>query len=106
MTAKLVAGPIEVGVSGGSLALVLNQDGTKALDATGSLLFNVTGFASVSATTVRVKYNTTTTDYAASPATINIDGVSATLAAALNTTSVSAVSYTRLRAHETPEHLV
>src|SRR6185503_15105615 len=88
--AKLVAGPVEVGVTGGSLALVLNQDGTKALEASGALLFNVTGFASVSATTVKVKLNDTTTDYAATPLTINIDGVSATLSSALATQSVSA----------------
>ncbi|MGH8849101.1 MAG: hypothetical protein ACREXQ_17910, partial [Polaromonas sp.] len=89
VTAKLVAGPLEVGVSSGTLALVLNQDGTKALDASGSLLFSVAGFASVTATSVRVKFNTTTTDYEATPLAINIDGVNATLAAALNTTSVS-----------------
>src|SRR5262249_62014879 len=80
VSAKLVAGPLEVGVTGGSLALVLNQDGTKALDASGSPLFNGSGLASVSATSVHVKYKTTTTAYAARPATINIDGARTTLA--------------------------
>ncbi|HKY30898.1 MAG TPA: LEPR-XLL domain-containing protein, partial [Candidatus Polarisedimenticolia bacterium] len=88
--ATLVAGPVEVGVSNGSLALVLNPDGTKALDATGSLHFVVGGFASASATLVRVKLNDTATDYSSSPLMLDIDGVMATLSAGANTQSVSA----------------
>src|SRR5207248_2976762 len=73
------ANAISVGLSNGTLALALNADGTKALEASGALSFNAAGFASASAQDVRVKWNTTTNDYSGAGAAlnINIDGVSA-----------------------------
>src|SRR5262245_62525605 len=58
--AKLSAGAsLEVGITGGTLALLIKGDGTKGLDASGSLFFNISGFASATATSVHVKMNTT-----------------------------------------------
>ena len=89
VTALLSAGPASVGVTGGTLALLLNNDGTKVLEASGALQFSAAGFASASATSVLVDWNTTTTDYSAAPLTVTIGGISATIHAAPNTQSVA-----------------
>ena len=66
VTALLSAGPASVGVTGGTLALLLNNDGTKVLEASGALQFSRGGLhASAGATKVLVDWNTTTTDYSA-----------------------------------------
>src|SRR6185436_19270599 len=88
VTAKLAAGPVSVGVTNGSLALVLNADGTKAFEATGSLVFDAAGFATASATLVTVKLNDSPTAYAAG-STVTVGAVSAPLEVGLNTTSVT-----------------
>ena len=43
VTALLSAGPASVGVTGGTLALLLNNDGTKVLEASGALQFSAAG---------------------------------------------------------------
>ena len=89
VTALLSAGPASVGVTGGTLALLLNNDGTKVLEASRAQQFSAAGFASASATKVLVDWNTTTTDYSASPLTVTIGGFSATIHAAPGTQSVA-----------------
>src|SRR5205807_1116963 len=74
------------------LALLLNNDGTKALEATGALNFSVSGFASATATKVTVKWNTSAVDYSANGASLalSIGGISgATIDVAPNTQSIS-----------------
>ena len=77
--AKLELGPsIEAGLTNGTLALVLQSDGTMALQASGSASI-VLGddFASISADSVTVKYNNTTTDYTGQ--TVTVGGITAPL---------------------------
>ncbi|MBI3450386.1 MAG: LEPR-XLL domain-containing protein, partial [Acidobacteria bacterium] len=91
-SATLSAGTaFEAGVSGGSLALLLRDDGTKALKATGSAFLTAGDFAQVTIQSATVKFNSTSTDFAASPLLLDIDGVQATLDVAPNTQSVSLV---------------
>lgn len=80
--ARLSLFTFEAGVSSGTLALRINADGNQALEATGTLVLSGAGFTSVTATDVRVQYNSTTTDYSAlTPAEqlISISGVSESL---------------------------
>ena len=74
----------KVGVTGGTLALLLNADTTKALEATGTLLFAVDGFGTATGTAT-VKWNTTGVDFSAAPQTIEIDGISADLTMGVGT---------------------
>ena len=73
----------------GNLAMLLAADGSTALTASGTFLFEGGDFANASATLVTVNLNDSTTDYAATPLTITIDGVSAELNAGLGVQSVS-----------------
>ena len=63
-------------MTGGTLALLLNNDGTKVLEASGALrIQRGEDFASASATkAILVDWNTTTTDYSARPLTVSIQG--------------------------------
>ncbi len=70
--ATMGVGTFSVGLTGGKLALLLKADGTKALDASGGLTLNGGGFASVSATSVRLQYNNTGTNYSAPGAALPI----------------------------------
>jgi hypothetical protein len=85
VTAKLTIGDdpanptFQIGVTGGSLALILKGDGSRALDASGTLLFNAADFASVTGT-VRIQMNNTGTNYSGGNGlNLNIDGISAPL---------------------------
>ena len=89
--AQLEAGDFKVGVNNGSLAMLLAADGTTALMASGSFFFIGGDFGSATADSVTVSMNDSTVDYAATPLTISIDGVSATLNVGLNVQSVSVV---------------
>ena len=89
--AQLEAGDFKVGVVNGNLAMLLAADGSTALTASGTFLFEGGDFANASATLVTVNLNDSTTDYAATPLTITIDGVSAELNAGLGVQSVSVV---------------
>ena len=71
--------------------MLLAADGSTALTASGTFLFEGGDFANASATLVTVNLNDSTTDYAATPLTITIDGVSAELNAGLGVQSVSVV---------------
>ncbi|MBI3447906.1 MAG: hypothetical protein HY049_03165, partial [Acidobacteria bacterium] len=82
VSAILSAGAIQVGVTNGTLALAMNANGTKALEASGTLVLTLPGNITASARDVRVQLNTTTTNYSAAPKTIDIDGVSGTLTSA------------------------
>ena len=85
-SAVLSAGSFKVGVTDARLALVLNTDGTMALDASGTPEIVLGSFASVTASSVTVEYNSSTTDYSAGQ-TITVGGVSATLASPAATVS-------------------
>src|SRR5947207_2209829 len=61
-----------VGVTGGTLALLLKDDGKVALEASGALSFTAGRFASATATSVKVKWNSTTTDYSASAFEVSV----------------------------------
>ena len=63
ITALLTLGSFQAGIMSGALALVLNADGTKALDASGTPVLAGGGFNNISATSVHVQYNDTGTDY-------------------------------------------
>jgi hypothetical protein len=89
VTATLQLGSIEVGVTDGTLALVINPDGTMAAQATGDLHLVAPDFLNATATSVAVETNDTAVDYAAAPVTIVIGGISAPLAVGLDTQSVS-----------------
>ncbi|MFT6434600.1 MAG: hypothetical protein ACJAVI_002649, partial [Candidatus Azotimanducaceae bacterium] len=91
IAASLNAGGFSVGVNNGMLALILNEDQTFALNASGSFFFTGGDFANATASTVSVAYNDTTTDYSVTPLVISIDGVTATVDAGLNTSSLSVV---------------
>ena len=61
-SAKMMIGTSYIGVDSGltgTLAVLLKADGTLALNASGDLLFNVTGFGTATGT-VAVEYNNTT----------------------------------------------
>ncbi|MCG8553025.1 MAG: hypothetical protein MI799_21665, partial [Desulfobacterales bacterium] len=88
VTAQLEAGGFKVGVSDGALALVLNDDGSMAMTASGALALAGVGFENASGVQATVIYNDTTTDYDAENQRISINGIQADLTAALNTTSV------------------
>ena len=75
VTALLNAGPASVGANGRDMALLLGNDGTKVLEASGALpVQRGEGFRQRSATSVLVDWNTTTTDYSAAPLTVAIRG--------------------------------
>ena len=57
--ATLGAGGFSAGVTGGTFAMLLNADGTVALQADGSVILTGGDFASASATSVSVEYNDT-----------------------------------------------
>ena len=77
VTALLSAGPASVGVTGGTLALLLNNDGTKVLEASGALPVQRGGFLPARAARrgVLVDWSTAATDYSAAPLTVAISGV-------------------------------
>jgi hypothetical protein len=75
--ATLAAGAVRVGLSGGSLALVVNGDGTVAFEAAGSLVFNAAGFGSATGS-VTVTYNSGTTVF--NNQTITVAGMGAGVA--------------------------
>ncbi|MCD6137516.1 MAG: LEPR-XLL domain-containing protein, partial [Deltaproteobacteria bacterium] len=89
VSAEVVAGSFKIGVSGGTLAMVLNEDGTKALDVSGTFYFEGCGLASASASSVRVQLNDTSIDYSTASETIIINGVSADLTSAKDVQYVS-----------------
>ncbi|MEW6157129.1 MAG: calcium-binding protein, partial [Verrucomicrobiota bacterium] len=68
------------------------QPTTRALQATGTLLFQVDGFGSISGT-VTVQLNTSTTNYAANPINLTLDGITAPLASATNTEAVTITNF-------------
>src|SRR5438105_3878637 len=91
-TATWGSRPATRAVTNGSLALLFNNDGTKVLEATGALNFNVTGFASATATNVTVKWNSSAVDYGVNGASLSlsIGGITgATIDVAPNTQSVA-----------------
>ena len=59
VTATLQSGSFSVEVSAATLGLVLNESGAVALEASGALAISGGEFASVTATSVLVRYNTT-----------------------------------------------
>ena len=76
VSAKLSTGAFEVGVSNGSLAMLLNDNDTKAIDASGALILSGAGFGSATATEVKVQFNNTG---ATVNETITINSVSASI---------------------------
>ena len=91
VTALLSAGPASVGVTGGTLALLLNNDGTKVLEASRRWRSARRACASASATEgcPGELDSTTTTDCSAAPLTVAIGGISAMIHAAPGTESVA-----------------
>ena len=90
VTALLSAGPASVGVTGGTLALLLNNDGTKVLEGVRARCSSARRASPARARrSVLVDWNTTTTDYSAAPLTVSIGGISATIHAAPGTESVA-----------------
>lgn len=90
--ATLSAGDIAIGVADGALALVINADGTKALDASGNPVIEGLPFdlpLTTDGLVVRVQLNDSPFDYAAEPLDLNIGGVEASLAIPPATQSVS-----------------
>src|SRR5678816_2616914 len=79
--------------SNGSLALLIKEDGNKALQATlNSVSITAADFASVSATSVSVKYNSDVAN-AVNLGTLNIDGVTADLNVNAGVTSFKAIGF-------------
>lgn len=87
VVASLTAGSFSVGLTGGKLVLLLRDDGTRALDASGTLTLDGAGFANATADSVRVQYNNTGTDFSdvAHTRTLSVNGVSRELATPLGT---------------------
>src|SRR5204862_3209173 len=73
--ATMSAGTFSVGLNGGSLALLLKSDGTKALDAFGSLSLNGGGFVIAAPTSVRVQFNNTGTPFSSTPQNITVGDI-------------------------------
>ncbi|MGE5309261.1 MAG: LEPR-XLL domain-containing protein, partial [Deltaproteobacteria bacterium] len=90
--AKLTAGSAEVGVSSGTLALVMNDDGTKALSASGTLAFTVSGFIGATGT-VSVSFNNTSTDYSDTPLNFTVGGTSVSISSAIGTQAVTVTGF-------------
>ena len=83
-----------VGVTGGSLGLVIDADGKKALEASGSITFTGGDFASASATAVKARYNETGTLYTGD--TVTAGDVSYTFTDLPASTTLQSVSATGL----------
>ncbi|MCI0479642.1 hypothetical protein L0Y59_03800, partial [Candidatus Uhrbacteria bacterium] len=94
--ARIEAGSFSAGVSDGTLGLVLNDDDTIALEASGSFDIVGGGFASVSATSVGVRYNDTGTEYTG--VTLDIGGVEYTFEDMPASTDLMSVSVVGLDA--------
>src|SRR5205814_96030 len=97
VSATLSARSASLGESSGSLSLLLNNDNTKVLEAVGTLSFSVAGFANASATSVKVKWNTSATDYSANGASLalTVSGIpGATIDAAPGTLSFAITGLT------------
>ncbi|MET0263637.1 MAG: hypothetical protein ABW223_12110, partial [Rariglobus sp.] len=96
VTAALTLGDFNVALSAGTLALLVRADRTFAVDASGTFSLSGAGFANVSAQSVRVQYNTTGVNYASTPRTLTVDGVSATLHAAAGTRAAPFVAFSAI----------
>ncbi|MGV3772603.1 MAG: LEPR-XLL domain-containing protein, partial [Verrucomicrobiales bacterium] len=83
-----IAGVFTASIEGGSLALLIGVDGKKAMHISAAGVTITAGdFANATSGEVTVFYNETITDYSNNPLQLNIDGVTATLAAPANTTA-------------------
>ncbi|MCG8701351.1 MAG: hypothetical protein MI922_25075, partial [Bacteroidales bacterium] len=80
VTAIMGIGSFNVGLNNGFLALILINDGSKALEASGSLNLQGAGFANASADDVRVIFNNTGRDFSTNNRTVTVSDVSASLA--------------------------
>lgn len=89
VTAKLTAGSYEAGVTNATLGVVLNSDGTRAIYATGDILYAGPDFASITATAPSILFNDTATDYSITPLDLDVGGITARIATGLGTQSVS-----------------
>jgi hypothetical protein len=85
--AALRVGSFQAGIRGGTLALLINANGTIALDASGALVLEGAGFAAATAAEVRIQYNNTGVDFSGHDplTTLTVAGVSATLQMGMGT---------------------
>ncbi|HEY9248054.1 MAG TPA: hypothetical protein VIO38_02935, partial [Rariglobus sp.] len=85
VSGSLALGDFSVGITDGALGLVIKKDRTVSLEVSGGLVLNGGGFANASVDSIKFQYNTSGINYAATPRTLTVDGVSATLTAASGT---------------------
>jgi hypothetical protein len=86
--ARLTAGDVIIGVTNGTLALLIAADNTLAVTAVGDVQFVGGKFGAVTGTTA-VNFNNSAVDHSAAPLLLDISGVQSTLVAAAGVTSVS-----------------
>ena len=89
--ASLTAGSMSVGVSGATLGLLIKQDNTLALQASGALNLNLgSSFGSLSADSVVVAYNNTGADI---DMTATVGSLSAPIKVTDNTIAVAVLGF-------------